>query len=56
MSSPVPLGQVPLSLAYGNISRPCLHITGTADNSIVATTQASQCRLPFDYMQGQAST
>ena len=52
MSSPVPLGQVPLSLAYGDISRPCLHITGTADNSIVATTQASQRRLPFDYMHG----
>ena len=52
MSSPVPLGQVPLSLAYGNISLPCFHITGTADNSIVATTQASQRRLPFDYTQG----
>jgi predicted dienelactone hydrolase len=52
MSSPVPLGQVPLSLAYGDVSRPCLHITGTADNSIVATTQASQRRLPFDYMHG----
>ena len=52
MSSPVPLGQVPLSMAYGDIARPCLHITGTADNSVVATTQASQRRLPFDYMQG----
>jgi hypothetical protein len=49
MSSPVPLGQVPLSVAYGDISLPILHITGTADNSIVATTQASQRRLPFDY-------
>ena len=52
MSSPVPLGQVPLDLAFGNISRPCLHITGTADNSIVGTTKASQRRLPFDYMSG----
>jgi predicted dienelactone hydrolase len=52
MSSPVPLGQVPLSVVYGDISRPCLHITGTADNSIVATTQASQRRLPFDNMHG----
>ena len=49
MSSPVPLGQVPLSLAYGDIASPCLHITGTADNSIVATTRASQRRLPFDH-------
>jgi predicted dienelactone hydrolase len=49
MSSPVPLGQVPLSVAYADISLPCLHITGTADNSIVSTTQAYQRRLPFDY-------
>ncbi len=52
MSSPVPLGQVPLDLAYGDIALPCLHITGTADNSIVATTQASQRRLPFDHAFG----
>jgi hypothetical protein len=49
MSSPVPLGQIPLAATYGNISLPCLHITGTQDNSIVGTTQASQRRLPFDY-------
>jgi predicted dienelactone hydrolase len=52
ISAPVPLGQVPLELAYGNIQRPCLHITGTADNSIVGTTQASQRRLPFDHISG----
>jgi len=49
MSEPVPLGQVPLDVAYGDIALPCLHITGTADNSIVATTQAYQRRLPFDH-------
>jgi predicted dienelactone hydrolase len=52
MSSPVPLGQVPLELAFGEIAVPCLHITGTADNSIVGTTTASQRRLPFDYING----
>ncbi len=52
MSAPVPLGEVPLPLAYGDISRPCMHITGTADNSIVATTTAPQRRLPFDYTAG----
>ena len=52
MGTPVPLGQVPLELAYGDIAMPCLHITGTADNSIVATTQASQRRLPFDHTFG----
>ena len=50
MSSPVPLGQVPLSVAYNGVSLPCLHITGTADNSIVGTTQAYQRRLPFDHV------
>ena len=49
MSSPVPLGQVPLDVAYRNVSLPIFHITGTADKSIVATTQPSQRRLPFDY-------
>jgi dienelactone hydrolase len=52
MSAPVPLGQVPLPLAYGDMSLPCLYITGTADNSIVATTKAPQRRLPFDYSAG----
>jgi predicted dienelactone hydrolase len=51
MSSPVPLGQLPLDLAFGPIAIPCLHITGTADNSIVGTTTAAQRRLPFDYAQ-----
>jgi predicted dienelactone hydrolase len=50
ISSPVPLGQVPLEEAYAGISLPCLHITGTADNSIVGTTQAYQRRLPFDHV------
>ena len=41
--------QVPLDLAFGRIKLPCLHVTGTADNSIVGTTTALQRRLPFDY-------
>jgi predicted dienelactone hydrolase len=49
MSSPVPTGE-PLSEVYAGISLPCLHITGTADNSIVGTTQAYQRRLPFDHV------
>jgi len=52
MGAPVPLGQVPLDVAYGDVAVPCLHITGTHDDSIVATTRASQRRLPFDYSQG----
>ncbi len=50
MSSPVPTGETPLAEVYAGVSVPCLHITGTADNSIVATTQAYQRRLPFDYV------
>ena len=49
MGAPVPLGQVPLGLAFGDVALPCLHITGTADDSIVATTKAYQRRLPFDH-------
>ena len=52
MGSPVALGQLPLDVAYGDITVPCLHITGTADNSIVATTTAQQRRLPFDHTSG----
>jgi hypothetical protein len=52
ISSPVPLGQVPLDVAYGEIALPILHITGTADNSIVGTTRAYQRRLPFDHTGG----
>jgi predicted dienelactone hydrolase len=48
ISPPVPLGQVPLWATYSGVSLPCLYITGTADNSIVGTTQAHQRRLPFD--------
>lgn len=52
MSAPVPLGQVPLGVAYDGVSLPCMHITGTADNSIVATTTAPQRRVPFDRISG----
>lgn len=50
MSSPVPTGEMPLSEVYAGVSLPCLHITGTADNSVVGTTQAYQRRLPFDHV------
>ena len=41
---------MPLSEVYAGVSLPCLHITGTADNSVVGTTQAYQRRLPFDHV------
>jgi len=49
MSTPVPEG-LSLSVAFGEIRVPCLHVTGTRDDSLVATTRAGQRRLPFDHI------
>jgi len=49
MSTPVPEG-LPLFVAFGEVRVPCLHVTGTRDDSLVATTRASQRRLPFDHI------
>jgi predicted dienelactone hydrolase len=52
MSPPVPVGQVPLDIAYKDICVPCLFITGSEDNGIVGTTKAYQRRIPFDKISG----
>jgi predicted dienelactone hydrolase len=52
MSSPVPLGGGPLEDVYGSIHIPCLHMTGTADDSPIGATRARHRRLPFDYTRG----
>ncbi len=52
MSPPVPVGQVPLDIAYKDIHVPCLFITGSEDNGIVGTTKAYQRRIPFDKISG----
>ena len=52
MSPPVPVGQVPLDIAYKDICVPCLFITGSEDNGIVGTTKAYQRRIPFDKITG----
>lgn len=49
MSPPVPLGQVPLDIAYNDIHVPCLYLTGSEDDGIIGSTKAYQRRLPFDY-------
>ena len=52
MSPSVPVGQVPLNIAYNDIHVPCLYITGSEDDGIVGDTKAFQRRLPFDYTFG----
>ena len=52
MSPPVPMGQVPLDIAYKDICVPCLYMTGSEDDGIVGTTKAYQRRIPFDNTSG----
>jgi predicted dienelactone hydrolase len=49
MSPAVPLGQVPLDVAYRDIHVPCLYMTGSEDDGIIGTTKAFQRRWPYDY-------
>ncbi len=49
MSAPVPANRQRLDEVYGNIHIPCLHMTGTKDNSPIGDTQAEERRLPFDH-------
>lgn len=48
MSPPVPLGQVPLEVAYKDIHVPCLYMTGSEDDGVIGATKAYQRRWPFD--------
>jgi predicted dienelactone hydrolase len=49
MSSPVPRNKEILPQAFAKISIPCLHMTGTRDDSPIGQTKAGDRRLPFDY-------
>jgi predicted dienelactone hydrolase len=51
MSAPVPRKRN-LAQAYGKITIPCLHMTGTQDDSPIGETRAPERRLPFDHMNG----
>ncbi len=48
MSPTVPVGQVPIGIAYQGINVPCLYMTGSDDDGIVGQTKAYQRRWPFD--------
>jgi predicted dienelactone hydrolase len=51
MSAPVPQKNN-LDQAYGKIKVPCLHMTGTLDDSPIGETKAKERRLPFDHIRG----
>lgn len=52
MSAPVPRNKNELGRVFGKITLPCLHMTGTLDDSPIGDTPAADRRLPFDHIQG----
>ncbi len=53
MSAPVPERRDQLNRMYGSISIPCLHMTGTLDESpVTPQTRAVDRQLPFEYSHG----
>jgi len=49
MSAPVPADQRQLDDVYAGIRIPCLHMTGTRDNSPIGDTTPEKRRIPFDH-------
>jgi dienelactone hydrolase len=52
MSAPVPRRKEQLDKAFGAITIPCLHMTGTEDDSPIGETSKEERRLPFDHSRG----
>jgi predicted dienelactone hydrolase len=52
MSAPVPRSRNDLERVFGAIAVPCLHMTGTLDDSPIGETIAADRRLPFDHIVG----
>ena len=50
MSATVPQDKSTLDHAFGKIKAPCLHMTGTLDDSPIGETKAKERRLPFDHI------
>ena len=50
MSAPVPRDKTKLDQEFGRIKVPCLHMTGTLDDSPIGDTKAKDARLPFDHI------
>jgi len=51
MSASVPAERQHLDETYGEIRIPCLHMTGTLDDSPLGETMARERRVPFDHSQ-----
>lgn len=49
MSAPVPANKARLDEVFAGVKIPCLHMTGTEDNSPIGETSAAERRLPFDH-------
>jgi len=52
MSAPVPHSRDDLDRVFDGITVPCLHMTGTLDDSPIGETKAAERRLPFDHIGG----
>jgi predicted dienelactone hydrolase len=50
MSAPAPRSRDDLDRVFGGILVPCLHMTGTLDDSPIGETEAADRRLPFDHI------
>jgi len=52
MSAPAPRRKDQLDRVYGRIRVPCLHMTGTLDDSPIGNSPATERRIPFDHIGG----
>jgi len=50
MSAPVPRKRAQFARAFGTISIPCMHMTGTLDDSLIGDTKAAERRIPYDHI------
>jgi predicted dienelactone hydrolase len=50
MSTPVPR-KANLDATFGSVAVPCLHMTGTLDDSPIGDTTAAERRIPFDHIK-----
>jgi predicted dienelactone hydrolase len=52
MSAPVPKNSDRIERAFNQIKVPCLHMTGTRDNSPMGEATAEDRRIPYDHING----
>jgi len=52
MSAPAPRDKKTLDKTFAGIKTPCLHMTGTLDDSPIGDTKAKDRRVPFDHIRG----